>query len=83
MLGKFHYLKYLCSLYKVKGEMDDILTLCLFVCMILVRMSFFLGKKKRTSAWLYHESMNKLIYISIGISVLIFSLGGCLVNFTL
>ena len=77
MLGKFHFLKYLCSLYKVKGEMDDILTLCLFVCMILV------WKKKRTSAWLYHESMNKLIYISISISVLIFSLGGCLVNFTL
>ena len=46
MLGKFHFLKYLCSLYKVKGEMDDILTLCLFVCKILVWISFFLGKKK-------------------------------------
>ena len=82
MLGKFHFLKYLCSLYKVKGEMDDILTLCL--CVHDISLDVFLSwKKKRTSAWLYHESMNKLIYISISISVLIFSLGGCLVNFTL
>lgn len=36
----------------MKGEMDDILTLCLCVCMILVWMSFFLGKKMK-DFWLF------------------------------